>query len=237
MVLPGQYLERPTLISRTPASDSSPGLTLEGLFHRGARSPGVVVCAPHPRMGGSMDSAVVAELAWALTRAGHPTLRFNYQGVGASAGELQAPLPGATKLAVESLVSETGDAGAAAIHLADCVPTGDVALAGYSFGAAVALSLALAHQQWSPLVLIAPPTDLFDFDAVERVRGPVLIAAGEKDSFVDLSRLKALATNRPDVVVRPIEGAEHTFTRGLTELGAMVARWVSSRTRTSASHD
>lgn len=228
MVLPGQYLERPTLIVRRPASEGSSGLTLEGLYHRGQRAPGVVVCAPHPRMGGSMDSAVVAELAWAFTRQGHATLRFNYEGVGASEGTLQAPLPEVTGLSVSSLVSESGDALAATQHLQACLDGGKVALAGYSFGAAVAVSVALQQAEPTPLVLVAPPTHLFDFSVIERVRGAVFVAAGDLDPFVDQSMLQELARKCPHLHLERLKGADHSFTRGLTELGSRAARWLAT---------
>lgn len=227
MVLPGQYLERPTLIQRRPASDAEPGLTLEGLYHRGQRSPGVVVCAPHPRMGGSMDSAVVAELAWAFTRRGHATLRFNYEGVGASEGTLQAPLPDVFGLAVSSLVSESGDATTAAEHLKACISGPNIALAGYSFGAAVALAVALERAEFTPLVLVAPPTHLFDFSVIEQVQGSVFIGAGDLDPFVDLDVLHKLAEKCPQVHLERLEGADHSFTRGLTELGSKAAQWLA----------
>src|SRR6266478_5402156 len=75
MVLSGQYLERSVVVGE-----------LDALYHRGTREPPCVIAAPHPALGGSMRSPVVAELAWALTRAGHPTMRFDYRGVGASRG-------------------------------------------------------------------------------------------------------------------------------------------------------
>lgn len=236
MVLPGQYLERPTLIVRHPASETTSGLTLEGLYHRGQRSPGVVVCAPHPRMGGSMDSAVVAELAWAFTRRGHATLRFNYEGVGASEGTLQAPLPDAVGLPVASLGSESGDAVTAAEHLKACIVGPDVALAGYSFGAAVALAVALERPELTPLVLVAPPTLLFDFSVIEHVQGPVFVAAGELDPFVDLDVLRSLARKCPNVHLERLEGADHAFTRGLTELGSRAAQWLAQAARPVPRH-
>lgn len=231
MVLPGQYLERPTLIARRPAVGDDPGLTLEGLYHRGPRAPGLVVCAPHPRMGGSMDSAVVAELAWAFTRRGHATLRFNYEGVGASGGTVQAPLPEAQGLPVSSLAAETGDALAAAAHLADSIPSGRVALVGYSFGAAVALSVALKRPDLTPLVLVAPPTRLFDFTPLAHHDTPVLIAAGSQDPFVDPVALQALAAARPSIRLLTVEGADHAFTRGLTGLGRDAADWLATTFR------
>jgi hypothetical protein len=82
MVMAGQFLERPTLIA-LPG-----GLVLEGVSHRGARAPGLLVLPPPPVEGSGMDHVLGAELAWAVSHAGFPTLRFNYRGVGASQGAL-----------------------------------------------------------------------------------------------------------------------------------------------------
>src|SRR5256885_3240955 len=79
MVQPGQFLERSVLVK-------SGELSLDALYHRGHRAPPCVIAAPPPALGGSMTVPAIAELAWALTRAGFPTLRFDYRGVGASQG-------------------------------------------------------------------------------------------------------------------------------------------------------
>lgn len=79
MVLKGQFLERPTLIPVGPH-------VMEGVSHRGKLSPLLLVLSPPPEDGGGMDTVVGAELAYAASAAGHPTLRFNYRGVGASQG-------------------------------------------------------------------------------------------------------------------------------------------------------
>lgn len=81
MVVKGQFLERPTLI---PVGE----LVLEGVAHRGTKRPGVLVLPPPAVEGGGMDHVVGAEVAYAVTRAGHSTVRFNYRGVGGSQGEL-----------------------------------------------------------------------------------------------------------------------------------------------------
>ena len=81
MVMKGQYLERPTLI---PLAN---GLVLEGVSHRGEKRPGLLVLPPPPLEGSGMDHVVGAELAYAVSHAGFPTLRFNYRGVGGSQGE------------------------------------------------------------------------------------------------------------------------------------------------------
>src|SRR4051812_21117936 len=80
MVLKGQFLERMTAV---PNDD---GQLLEALFHEGRAPVPCVIAAPHPVFGGSMDSPVCAELAWAISRKELATLRFNYRGVGGSQG-------------------------------------------------------------------------------------------------------------------------------------------------------
>ena len=82
MVMKGQFLERPTLIP-LPS-----GLVLEGVSHRGERRPALLVLPPPHLEGGGMDHVVGAELAFAVSRVGHPTLRFNYRGVAGSQGEV-----------------------------------------------------------------------------------------------------------------------------------------------------
>src|SRR3954466_7265194 len=98
MVLPGQYLERSVVIG-----------DLDALYHRGRRDPPCVIASPHPAMGGSMVSPVIAELAWALSRAGHATMRFNYRGVGASHGVTSHPTDTLRMLTADLLVEERND--------------------------------------------------------------------------------------------------------------------------------
>jgi hypothetical protein len=56
-----------------------------------ARAPGVAIIAhPHPLFGGTMDNKVVQTLARAFVQCGYTVVRFNFRGVGASAGEYDA---------------------------------------------------------------------------------------------------------------------------------------------------
>ena len=230
MVLPGQFLERPTLIARPDPWAEGGVVTLEGLFHRGSRAPAVVVCPPHPRLGGSMDSPVVAELAWSLTKRGRATLRFNYQGVGASGGTLHASAPDGhlEKLALAALSSEVGDASAAVNLLTASVPDGKVAIVGYSFGAAVALALVQSRPAIRPLILVSPPTTLFDWELLRSVQQPTLIVVGHKDPLVDRQALSPLLPDVEGSRLEVIAHADHVFSRGLTELGRVVGDWLES---------
>ena len=207
MVLRGQYLERSVVVG-----------DLDALYHRGERDPPCALAAPHPALGGSMLSPVVAELAWALTRAGHPTLRFDYRGVGSSRGTSRHPAGG---MRIEDLGDEVADVLSICDHLIATTGVAAVCAVGYSFGAAVTLEAA-QDARIGQLVLIAPPTTLYDFGALAAVRKPALVVCAHHDTFCDRSQLPLPSGARLEVIPH----ADHFFGRGLTELGKIVATWL-----------
>src|SRR5438105_7874156 len=157
MVLSGQYLERSVVVGE-----------LDALYHRGKREPPCVIASPHPALGGSMLSPVIAELAWALTRAGHATMRFDYRGVGASRG---ASRHEAGSLRIGDVSGEVEDLYEIANHLLATTHLSAVCAVGYSFGAAVALRAA-PDPRIERLALIAPPTQLADFSTLSSLGKP-----------------------------------------------------------------
>lgn len=207
MVLAGQYLERSVVVGE-----------LDALFHRGTREPPCAIAAPHPALGGSMLSPVVAELAWALTRAGHPTLRFDYRGVGASRG-VSGQRAGSER--IEDLREEVADLHRICEHLLATTRMSAACAVGYSFGAAVALEAA-EDPRISRLVLIAPPTAIYDFAALAAVRKPLLVVCAQHDRYSDRGALKLPEGATLEVIAH----ADHFFARGLTELGKTVASWL-----------
>jgi alpha/beta superfamily hydrolase len=207
VVLAGQYLERSVVVG-----------DLDALYHRGTREPPCAIAAPHPALGGSMLSPVVAELAWALTRAGHPTMRFDYRGVGSSRGVSRHPA-GARRIG--DLRDEVDDLLVVSDHLIATTGMKTVCAVGYSFGAAVALEAA-REERVGQLVLIAPPTKLYDFGPLAQVRKPVLVVCAQHDTFCDRAVLRLPHETRLDVIPH----ADHFFGRGLTEMGKTVAAWL-----------
>lgn len=207
MVLPGQFLERSLVVDG-----------LDALYHRGTREPPCAIASPHPAMGGSMVSPVVAELAWALTRAGHATMRFDYRGVGSSRG-VSRHRPGSAR------IGEVRDEVEDLLRICDqllATTTASAACAvGYSFGARVALEAA-ADPRVSQLVLVAPPTRLADFSPLASVKKPVLVICAHDDGYCDRGALHLPERGRLEVVPH----ADHFFGRGLTELGRLVAAWL-----------
>jgi len=89
-----------------------------------------VICHPHPLQGGTMHNKVVTTLARTLQGLGHATLRFNYRGVGASAGDYG------------EIIGETADALAAIDWMRNRFKGLPLTLAGFSFGGVVAVRAA-----------------------------------------------------------------------------------------------
>lgn len=199
---------------------SAGGAMLEGLYHIGEKTdqPGMVIAAPHPRMGGSMDSPVVAEMAFASARDQRPTMRFNYRGVGASQGTL----------AGHDAIGEVEDFRAALEELRATTGSRLLVAAGYSFGARVALSAALADVEVVAAILVAPPTSIFAFDDLAGLRMPALIVAGAEDEHVDRARLSQIAAQSGAARMEVIPGANHVFNDGLVPLSRTINTFLAS---------
>ncbi|MFH1809258.1 MAG: alpha/beta fold hydrolase [Pseudomonadota bacterium] len=204
-----QFLERMTVF---PSGEAM----LEGLFHTGDRTPPCLVAPPHPQLGGSMDSPVCAELCWTLSQQRLPTLRFNYQGVGASTGQSHGD-----QRDVEDLRAALG-------QLRETTAVNEVAVVGYSFGAFLAAQLAQRDHLLAACVLVAPPGALFPFDweALGRATCPVLVLLAEHDVYCDATVATKMA-QAAGLTVRTIRNADHFFSRGLFEVGRLTAEVLS----------
>jgi alpha/beta superfamily hydrolase len=192
------------------------GLALEGLFVAGhADDPrGALIAAPHPLHGGSMDVPVVCELAFGCAQAGVASLRFNWRGVGASAGEPS----GEAELA-------DADFRAALGHLAESVE-GEIVGCGYSFGAAAALRTASRDPRVRRLLLVAPPPVLLDRATLERFQGPLLVIVGERDTLAPPAVLEGWLPEHPGARFERVPGADHFFSRGLSEISRLTRGWL-----------
>jgi len=219
MVDPGQFLERMTVI---PVGESGP--TLEALYHRGKDGRGVVLVGGHTALGGLMDGPVLSELVWLLARAGHPTLRFNYRGVGASTGE-----PAVTALDAEALVEAFAedatrgryveDLAAAVGQHRETVEQGRLALVAYSFGAAVALRYLEERRPIAKAILISPPIALLP----ERLPTDVEVCVVHGTDDVQAPREELERRFGAEAVVS-VPGANHLYARGLSLLGTTVVK-------------
>ena len=199
-----------------PESD----IVLDALFVAGeqgspAGESGAVIAPPHPLYGGSMESPVVTELAFAVGGAGRASLRFNWRGVGASGGTPSGEIEDAV-----------ADYGAALEQLLETV-SGPITAAGYSFGAVSAVSAARSCERARELVLVAPPSSMID-RAAFRDDQRVLFLVGERDSIADPEALLRLAESLPAARCVVIDQADHFFGAGLADIGKQTARWLGA---------
>jgi alpha/beta superfamily hydrolase len=154
-------------------------------------------------------------VAHACARAGLATIRFNWRGVGASAGERSGD-PGYA----------AADYAAALAYLADSVP-GRLLAAGYSFGAASALRAGARDPRVDRLLLVCPPASMLDARALAGFAGRTLVVAGGEDRLAPPADLEAVCDGER-IRFEVIPDADHFFMAGLAELGRIASRWLGA---------
>lgn len=177
----------------------------------------VLLCPPHPFLGGDMDNNVVRALSAWLASAGFSVLRFNYRGIGASAsardlGEDQAAFwQHSTCPRYEAEI--TRDCAAAFAALPKLIPGAEAPiLIGYSFGALPALSMA-QHTPLSALVLIAPPVARWPLEFAHlRLPCPRLMVFAPDDFACPADHMRLLQQQAGEgCVLEEIPDADHFF--------------------------
>lgn len=174
-----------------------PGPALRGI---------ALVCHPHPLQGGTLDNKVVQTLAKSFYALGYAAVRFNFRGVGESAGSFDEGR-GETEDALVVL-------GDARMRYGETLP---VALAGFSFGSFVVTRVS-QRVQAQGLVLVGAAVNRFD---VPSVPAGTIVIHGEEDDVVPLADVLAWA--RPQelpIVVFP--GSGHFFHGRLPQLTRIV---------------
>lgn len=165
-----------------------------------------IVCHPHPLYGGTLNNKVVHTVARAFTDLGARALRFNFRGVGNSDGEY------------DHGNGETDDLLAVLDWVRLRRPDDEIWLAGFSFGAYVALRAA-AQVPVQRLITIAPAVHLYDFAALPTPNCPWILVQGGADEVVPASDVLAWRerlTPAPQLIY--LESAGHFFHQRLNDL-------------------
>ncbi|WP_287923935.1 alpha/beta hydrolase [Diaphorobacter sp.] len=208
--------ERLTLTGAAGAIEAARDAAADGVPPRGV----AVIAHPHPLFGGTMDNKVVQTLARAFVACGWTAVRFNFRGVGGTAGvhdEGRGELE--DLLAVVRQVTPEGPG---------AVP---IALAGFSFGAFVtshALARLWPERPVERAVLVGTAASRFkvaDVPAEAHLR--TLVVHGEADDTVPLSAVMDWA--RPQTLpVTVVPGGGHFFHGQLPLLKGLVMRHLQS---------
>ena len=155
-----------------------------------------------------MHTKVVFQSAKALARTGCVVLRFNFRGVGRSAGTWDEGR------------GELDDYRAALDYMALCHTDFELWAAGFSFGSRVALTVGAEDERVCALIGIAPPVDRYDFSAVLGSGKPKFVIHGEADKLIPLKAVRQFYARLPEpreLVV--IDRADHLFTGQASEVG------------------
>jgi alpha/beta superfamily hydrolase len=191
-----------------------PAGPLEALLqeHEGGSPKHVaVVCHPHPLFGGTMHNKVVHRVASVMHQLGATVLRFNFRGVGASAGTHDQGR------------GEREDARAALAFVRARHPDARSWLGGFSFGSWIAARLAAEDPALECVTLIAPPIRTSSFESMHTSAVPKLVVQGTADTTCPAELLAAEFPRwaEPKRLVL-VEGASHFFDRKLEPLGDAV---------------
>jgi hypothetical protein len=164
----------------------------------------VLLTHPHPLYGGSMRSLVTSELFRALPTHDFAVVRFNFRGVERSGGEHGGGW--AERLDVE--------AGLDAIE--SVAPNAPIVVAGWSFGADVALTV--VDKRIRGWFLIAPPLRVLPAEAFVAALDPrpKHVAVPERDEFNPPSSARERTRGWKSTEIEVVPGADH-FLVGRTE--------------------
>ena len=183
---------------------------LEVLIDRPSEAPraAVVFAHPLPIEGGTMHTKVVFQGAKALASIGCAVLRFNFRGVGRSAGVW------------DNGRGEMDDYRAAVDYMAGVFPGLQMWAAGFSFGSYIAMTSATDDSRICAMIGIAPPVDRYEFASVKLSAKPKFLIHGESDELISLKLVRefyAQLHEPKELVV--IDRANHLFDGQASEVG------------------
>jgi len=181
-----------------------------------------VVCHPHPLYGGTMHNKVVYRTAKTLHRLGLPVLRFNFRGVGLSAGSYDGGK------------GEQEDLHAALDFLGDRYPDSAQIVAGFSFGAWVGLRVGCRDPRVSALVGLGLPVGDVDASYLAECTKPKLLLSGDRDQYGPKEKWNAIISVLPEKVREAtqlifVHAADHFLAGHIDVAESEVSAWVKKQ--------
>jgi uncharacterized protein len=176
---------------------SSDGRKLEGIMsydEDAVKPPSLLLCPPHPHLGGDMENNVTTTIGKVSAEKGFLTLRFNYRGVGNSESEFDNI---AEKydywediLNNDNYADALADAASALNYMESAIDSDKIYIAGYSFGAVVAMMLSLNNTRIKAFSLISTPFGRFDPLLLTDCIKPKLIVCADNDFASSIDDVK-----------------------------------------------
>ena len=210
------------MMRQTAIAFRSKRLTLEGVLSLPdglpQPYPAIVMCHPHPMLGGNMDNPIVTSVCRAANEGGIASFRFNFRGVEGSEGEFDNG----------DAVHEDIRAALNMVRRWRGIDGKRIALGGYSFGAG-AIVRGLRHfKRARCIALIAPPLSSIGESRIVKDKRPKLFVVGQRDRLVSSVGLqRTLDGVREPLQFREIAGGNHSLSGREWETADEVVRFVT----------
>ncbi|MDR0633130.1 MAG: alpha/beta hydrolase [Holosporales bacterium] len=182
--------------------------------------PVVAILHPHSLKGGRMDNEVVQAMSRSFHEQGFGTLRFNFRGVGKSEGTFSGG------------EGELNDAAAALDWLQSSQHIAHkLWVAGFSFGAWIAMQLLMRRPELESFVIVNPQAHIFDFNFLAPCPVPGQIIYGQSDKTIPLESVNALvaklrAQRGLYIDYQIVDDANHSFEGKLQELNLCIQEYI-----------
>ena len=183
-------------------------------------APIILILHPHPEQGGTMNNKTVYTMYHTFANMGFSTLRFNFRGVGNSQGEFSGG------------EGELADAACALDWLqSQNEAASEVWIAGFSFGAWIAMQLLMRRPEVTNFVAVSPPVNMFDFSFLTPCPTGGLIIQGDVDNIVPVEEVDSLvdkldSQRNVSIAYERFKGIDHFFKGKENELSKAIESYV-----------
>ena len=183
-------------------------------------SPIVIILHPDPSKGGTMHTKVVFRLYKLFIESGFSTIRVNFRGVGKSEGIF------------DDGEGELSDAACVLDWLQQYNTNSKTCwVAGFSFGAWIAMQLLMRRPEINGFVSVSPPANMRDFSFLAPCPSPGLIVHGDKDNISSFDSTKILVEKlqkqkKVDIQFKSIKGADHFYENFAKEFDSSIKDYI-----------
>ena len=186
-------------------------------------SPIVLILHPDPSRGGTMNTKIVFQLYKLFINNGFSAIRFNFRGVGKSEGLF------------DDGEGELSDAASVLDWLQQYNTNSKICwVAGFSFGAWVAMQLLMRRPEINGFVCASPTANIHDFSFLAPCPSSGLIIHGDKDNIASYDSSKILSEKlqkqkKVDIVFSSIKGADHFYENYKEEFLSIVNSYIEKK--------
>ena len=216
---------------------NSNGLKLEGIlsYDENTLMPQLVLlCAPHPHLGGDMENNVITAFGTVLAKNGFAALRFNYRGVGGSESRLNNIAEiyeyWEEVLNTDNYSDAQDDAVSALDYLKSAVDGNEIYVVGYSFGAVVTMRLGFNNKDISAFASISLPFGRFDTTFLSDCKKPKLFICTDNDFATSIEEVEKgmLGISEPKIL-DIIDGCDHFYIDKELEIANKVLKFFKDK--------